>query len=154
MNRRDFFKKSATTVLSGTAVSGLVGCGRESMQRPIERGFEFSRRDETVTLYDTYAQALYFDGTMGPKTGIVKVDYILADRPVVIEFWHGHGGSQHRYILTPAHFHDLKQLKRVYLYTDEVANHKHKLFIDPTDPRWRVPGAQPVQVPLEPRGGR
>ncbi|MCB0311041.1 MAG: hypothetical protein KDD42_07390, partial [Bdellovibrionales bacterium] len=68
--------------------------------------------------------------------------------PVEMEFWHGHGGQNHRFVLLPEHFAELKQLKRVYVQTDEVAGHSHKLFIDPTDVRYRVAGALPIEVPL------
>ena len=55
---------------------------------------------ETVVMYDTHAIALYFDGTMGPKTGIIYVDYILDNVPVTLLFWHGHGGKRHEFTLT------------------------------------------------------
>jgi hypothetical protein len=101
-----------------------------------------------VTLYDTNAQALYFDGSMGPFTGVVRVAHVLANAPVTIDFWHGHGGVQHRYTLLPEHFAQLKRLQRVTLETTEVDGHRHKLFVDPVDPRYRVPGATPVAVPV------
>ncbi|MEZ4752613.1 MAG: hypothetical protein R3B54_18845, partial [Bdellovibrionota bacterium] len=75
-------------------------------------------------------------------------DYILANEPVNMQFWHGHGGKNHRFTLLPEHFEQLKQLKRVTLETDVVAGHSHKLFIDPTDVRYRVAGALPVEVPV------
>ena len=139
MNRRDF-------VLRAVASAGgilLFGCGRDadSPNRPF-------LREGSVTLYDTYAQALYMDGGMGPKTGIIKVDYILANQPVVLEFWHGHGGKNHKFTLTELHYEEIKKLKRVYVETTLVDGHKHKLFIDPADPKWRVPGSKPVVVPV------
>lgn len=136
MDRRHFLK--------GLILTGLVGCGRDEEGHRLRYGF----RAGEVVLYDTYAMALYFDGGLGPKTGIVKVDYILKNQPVTLEFWHGHGGKSHFYTLTPDHFAELKRLKRVYVETTEVASHSHKLFIDPVDPKWRVPGAQPIPVPV------
>lgn len=102
--------------------------------------------DDFVTLYDMNAQALYLDGTHGPYTGIIRVDYIIANQPITLDFWHGHG-ALHQFTLTPEHFTQLKHLERVYVETTSVANHTHRLFIEPVDPRWRVQGAQPVQVP-------
>ncbi len=138
MNRREFLLKAA---LTGGGIA-LFGCGKDSTftARAVlgERG--------SVTLYDTYAQALYMDGSQGPKTGTIKVDYIVANQPVVLEFWHGHGGKSHMFTLTQAHYDDLKKLKRVYVTTSVVDGHTHKLFIDPVDTKWRVPGAKPVVV--------
>ena len=100
-----------------------------------------------VTMYDTYAQALYFDGTYGPLTGVIYVDYVVTGTAVEIEFWHGHGGVSHRYTVGPEDFQRLKRGERVTLETTEVDGHTHTLFIDPMDPSYRVPGAAPVQVP-------
>jgi hypothetical protein len=136
MDRRHFLK--------GLLLTGLAGCGRDEEVHRLWYGF----RAGEVILYDTYAMALYFDGGLGPKTGIVKVDYILKNQPVTLEFWHGHGGKSHFYTLTPDHFAELKKLKKIYVETTAVASHTHKLFIDPVDPKWRVPGAQPVPVPV------
>jgi hypothetical protein len=140
MKRRDFVFRALAT--GGGFL--LFGCGRDE-ESSLARGL---LKEGTVTLYDTHAQALYMDGGMGPKTGIIKVDYILANQPVVLEFWHGHGGRNHRFTLTEAHYTELKKLKRVYIETTVVDGHTHKLFIDPVDPRWRVAGAKPVVVPL------
>lgn len=103
----------------------------------------------TVTMFDTHAQALYLDGTYGPLTGIIYVDYVLANTERTLEFWHGHGGQQHRFTLTPAHFAALKRGEKIYVETTEVDDHMHMLFIDPTDLEYRVEGAQPVSVPLD-----
>ncbi len=102
----------------------------------------------TVRLYDTNAVALYFDGSMGPYTGVIHVSYILANVPVTLDFWHGHDGMQHRFTLLPAHFADLKKLKRVSIETSVVEDHSHLLFIDPVSSTYRVPGTPAVDVPL------
>ncbi len=102
----------------------------------------------TVLMYDTYAQALYLDGTLGPLTGIIYVDYLLAGEPIELEFWHGHGGQQHRFTLLPEHYAQLLAGQRVTLTTTAVEDHQHELFIDPTDPTYRVPGAPGVEVPV------
>lgn len=100
-----------------------------------------------VILYDTYAQALYFDGTYGPTTGIIRAVDMGAGVDKVYEFWHGHNGIQHRFTLTAAHFATLRQKKRVNLLTTVVDDHQHQLFVDPVGATWRVPGAPPVAVP-------
>src|SRR5688572_30793222 len=68
---------------------------------------------KTVTLYDTYAVALYFDGTLGPKTGIIKVADVAAGKTLAMDFWHGHGGVLHRFTLTPDDFAKLKAKQKV-----------------------------------------
>jgi len=141
MNRREFLLKAALTS-SGLY---LFGCGRE------ESGSGFLTRGAVgergkITLYDMNAQALYMDGTFGPYTGVIKVDYIVNNQPVVLKFWHGHGGRDHMFTLQPSHYDELKKLKRVYIETTVVDSHTHKLFIDPVDPKWRVKGAQPVSI--------
>ncbi len=145
LTRREWLRLALT---SGATVCtfGIVGCGKDELQK-ISRGAVSIVRGEVI-LYDTYAMALYMDGGLGPKTGIIKVDYVLANQPLTLDFWHGHGGILHRYTVTPEHFSQLKKLKQVTLETTEVEDHTHKLFIDPNDPKWRVPGAQPVHVPI------
>jgi hypothetical protein len=101
----------------------------------------------TVTLHDTYAMALYFDGGLGPRTGIIRVSAVAAGVDLPMEFWHGHGGQQHRFTVTAAHFAALRRRERVMVETTEVDAHRHLLFIDPVDPRWRVEGAAPQTIP-------
>lgn len=102
----------------------------------------------TVRLYDTNAVAMYYDGTMGPYTGVIRVAYILADAALTLDFWHGHGGKQHRFTLLPSHYMELKRLRRVTVETSVVDGHTHTLFIDPVSPTYRVPGALPIDVPV------
>jgi hypothetical protein len=101
----------------------------------------------TVTLYDVYAMALYFDGSLGPRTGTIRVADVSASVTLPKEFWHGHGGQLHRYTVLPEHFMALKRRERVMIQTTEVEGHSHMLFIDPVDPQWRVEGAQPQTIP-------
>jgi hypothetical protein len=101
----------------------------------------------TVTLYDVYAMALYFDGSLGPRTGTIRVADVSAGVMLPEDFWHGHGGVLHRYTVQPEHFMALKRRERVMIQTTEVEGHSHMLFIDPVDPQWRVEGAQPQTIP-------
>ncbi len=101
-----------------------------------------------VKMHDTYAQALYLDGTYGPLTGVVDVVSVVAGTAITLEFWHGHGGVQHRFTITPDHFTALTRGERVTLTTTTVDGHEHMLFIDPLDEAYRVPGAPDVDVPL------
>lgn len=144
MDRREFLKIIAQAGFVG-GTFGLIGCGKQESQtlgtfalKSADRGF--------VTLYDTNAMALYFDGSLGPETGVIKVDYVKAGQTITFDFWHGHNGILHRYTVTSDHFAQLKKLQRVQIETTEVADHTHLLFIDPTDARYRVPGAKPVTV--------
>jgi hypothetical protein len=101
-----------------------------------------------IKMHDTYAQALYYDGTNGPLTGVIEVAYVLAGTSITLDFWHGHGGQLHRFTLGPSHFDELKQGKRITVGTSMVDGHAHTLFIDPRDESYRVPGALDVEVPL------
>ena len=103
---------------------------------------------EVVTMHDTYAQALYLDGTYGPLTGVISVAYVMAGAAITLEFWHGHGGVQHRFTIAPEHFASLKRGERVTITTTTVDSHEHTLFIDPLDEDYRVPGAPDVDVPI------
>jgi hypothetical protein len=129
------------TGLAVTAGGILVACGTDGGTSGLK-----DEDDDFVTLYDMNAQALYLDGSYGPFTGIIRVDYIIANAPVTLDFWHGHG-AVHKFTLTPDHYTQLKNLERVSIETTSVASHTHRLFIEPVDPRWRVQGAQPVRVP-------
>ncbi len=149
MKDRRQFLRYVWELWAGLSVLPLVvGCGRESDPAGSRRARGIRFVPGEVTLYDTYAMALYLDGSLGPKTGVVKVQYILDGNDLTLDFWHGHGGKQHRFTLTSAVYQDLKALKRVTIETTAVDGHKHKLFIDPKDSRYRVPGAQPIPVPV------
>lgn len=113
-----------------------------------DAGTDADAGQELVVLYDTYAQALYFDGSYGPKTGVIVVADMAAGIEKTYDFWHGHGGRLHRFVLTPTHFAELRRKKRVTLTTTLVDGHQHTLFVDPVDPRWRVPGAEPTTIPI------
>ena len=102
----------------------------------------------TVKLHDTYAQALYLDGTNGPLTGTVTTAQVIAGAIVTMDFWHGHGGIQHRFTLEAQHFADLVHGKRITVGTTTVDGHAHTLLIDPKDEGYRVPGAPDVDVPI------
>jgi hypothetical protein len=102
----------------------------------------------TVLMHDTNAQALYLDGALGPLTGNIKVAYVIANATITLEFWHGHGGTPHRFTLEPAHFAKLKAGEKITVGTTTVDGHAHTLFIDPKDPAYRVPGAPDVPVSL------
>ncbi len=101
-----------------------------------------------VAMHDTYAQALYLDGTYGPLTGVIEVAYVMVGAAITLEFWHGHGGTQHRFTVAPDDFAALKRGERVTITTTTVDGHAHTLFIDPLDEAYRVPGAPDVDVPL------
>jgi hypothetical protein len=103
---------------------------------------------EVVKMHDTYAQALYLDGGIGPLTGIVTVAHVIAGSTVTMDFWHGHGGQLHRFTLEPTHFDALKRGERVTIGTTTVEGHAHTLFVDPREERYRVEGAPDVDVPL------
>ncbi|MGE0786104.1 MAG: hypothetical protein AB7S26_10475 [Sandaracinaceae bacterium] len=100
----------------------------------------------TVTLHDTNAQALYFDGRYGPLTGVIHVDDIVAGRALELVFWHGHGGVDHRFTVGASDLAALARGERVMLTTTEVEGHSHMLFVDPVDERWRVSGASDRSV--------
>lgn len=103
---------------------------------------------QIVTLHDTHAQALYFDGTYGPTTGVIRVADMVAGAELTLEFWHGHGGMNHSFTIGAADFEALRRGERVTLITTEVDSHQHMLFIDPVDPRWRVAGASDETVEI------
>ncbi len=144
MNRRQFM---GSLVGAGLGVLGVAGCGRDHSAPVRPEAAGRGVWDDRVVLYDTYAMALYMDGGLGPKTGIIKVDYIVAGAAVTMKFWHGHGGKDHYFTVTPENLLDMKSLKKTYIRTTDVDGHNHKLFVDFSDPKWRVPGALPVEVP-------
>ena len=151
MDRRQFLFTFLSSA-SGLLVASLSGCGKEKTEEAAQRLLgvvETLPQRKEITLYDTNAMALYFDGGLGPKTGVIKVQYVIDNQPVKLKFWHGHGGIDHQFTVTPDDFKTLKKLKRATVTTDIVEDHSHKLFIDPVDPRYRVAGAKPVVVIVE-----
>ena len=160
MKRRDFI-----WLLGGSAIACTVGCAPEDNAPGADAATGGHDHDDanapttgdagvdgcvqqTVTMHDTYAQALYLDGSKGPLTGTVRVTQVIASAAVTMDFWHGHSGVLHRFTLEPMHFAALKQGQRVTLGTTTVEGHAHTLFVDPTDEQYRVPGAPDVEVPL------
>ena len=165
MNRRQLCAKTWQnfTVISTVALVGCGGTGESLLQdselppvqdpgdqplpaqpstephreQPRENP-EGSQDPPEQTYPDVEAQALYGDGTYGPRTGMIRGEEIAAGVPVTKEFWHGHGGEQHSFTITAEDFAKLQQGEKVTLTTDVVAGHSHKLFIDPIDPRYRV----------------
>ena len=101
-----------------------------------------------VHMHDTHAQALYLDDSLGPLTGIIRVDAVIAGVALTLDFWHGHGGVRHRFTLEPSHFEALKRGERITVGTTTVDGHAHTLFVDPVDETYRVAGAPDVPVPL------
>ena len=140
INRRELFKRFMATSI------GMMASSKRILGNTLDPLF-WDDEEDYVILYDTYAMALYMDGSLGPKTGIIKVDYILENEPITFSFWHGHSGKSHEFTLLPEHFDKLKMEQKVVLETTEVEGHQHRLFIDPTQPKWRVPGALPIKVP-------
>jgi hypothetical protein len=154
MRRRDFL-----WVIGGTSVACSIGCSEPAGPRtsggdagptsPVDANSGVDACAQAVVrMHDTYAQALYLDGTNGPLTGVITVAYVAAGTAIMLDFWHGHGGQLHRFMLDPEHFEALKQGQRVTVGTTTVENHAHTLFIDPLDEDYRVPGAPDVDVPL------
>lgn len=157
MRRREFI-----WVVGGCVITGTIGCKPD----PVIAGVDamslaaidappydaISAIDacvqSTVKMHDTYAQALYFDGSNGPLTGVITVAHTIAGAALTMDFWHGHGGVPHRFTLQPGHFDALKRGERITVGTTTVDNHSHTLFVDPTDEVYRVSGAPDIDVPL------
>jgi len=159
MQRREFL-----WILGGGVVAFEIGCQdrRGPPKSPVDAAGMPDTTDEPpdaaadgcqqayVKMHDTYAQALYLDGSLGPLTGTIEVAYVLAGTTITLDFWHGHNGVLHRYTLEPSHFEALERGERITLPTTVVDDHSHTLFIDPKDETYRVPGAPDVDVPVGP----
>jgi hypothetical protein len=157
MRRREFI-----WIVGGCAVTGTIGCRPDPVVAGVDAASLASIdappydavpasdacAQNTVKMHDTHAQALYLDGSNGPLTGIITVAHAIASATLTMEFWHGHGGVQHKFTLQPSHFAALKRGERITLGTTTVDNHSHTLFVDPRDEDYRVSGAPDVDVPL------
>ncbi len=147
LSRREFIARAASCVTTVAVLPSLSACGDFAARQSRENVPAAAVNDDGyVTLYDMYAIATYFDGGIGPETGTVTVAMVDANLPVNFVFWHGHGGKNHQFTLMPEHFQSIRDLKKTWVETTSVDGHSHKLFIDPVDPRWRVPGAEPVRI--------
>lgn len=132
--------------LAGGLALVAIGCSDADEESSSASAFASADAGALVLLYDTYAQALYLDGTYGPTTGVIRAVDMGVGADKRYDFWHGHGGIRHRFTVTAAHFAELRRKTRVSITTTIVEGHQHTLFIDPVDPRWRVPGATPISV--------
>jgi len=111
MERREFL-----WILGGGVVAFEIGCqSRHGLPgTPADAPGATDTTDEppdaaadgcqqaSVKMHDTYAQALYLDGSLGPLTGTIEVAYVLAGTTITLDFWHGHNGIMHRYTLQPS----------------------------------------------------
>ena len=146
MNRRQFLKSSGQfAAISGLSSLGvaLSGCGAESLDRGSAVA---TAAGQTVRMRDMQVTALYFDGTFGPVTGIVRVSDIIAARESTQRHWDGHG---HMFTVTTEHHAQLKRGEKVRIKTTIAEQHDHIVLIDPARP---VPGAVEVDVPLTSEG--
>jgi hypothetical protein len=161
MRRRDFILVCGSGVIDCT-----FGCAREDVIAGVDAHVDdpgnpatpdaaatSSSSDDacvpqTVKMHDTYAQALYYDGTNGPLTGIITTAQIIVGVVLTMDFWHGHNGMQHRFTLGAPELDKLKKGERITVETTTVDGHAHTLFIDPKDEGYRVPGAPDVDVPI------
>ena len=132
----------------GSGRTGGSGGGRSPDASPTVDAVAPDASCGTTIWYDTYAVALYMDGSIGPTTGTITAQFLAAGMMMTFDFWHGHDGILHRFAVTPAHIGQLLRGQRVMIETTIVADHTHMLFIDPMDSQWRLPGAQPQTVPL------
>jgi hypothetical protein len=146
VSRRQFLVRVASCVAGAALLPVVESCGPAIDGVGSGAELNSTRDDQFVTLYDTYAVATYYDVGIGPTTGTVTVAMVDANAESNLEFWHGHGGKSHHYTITPAHFQSIRDLKKTWIETTTVDGHAHKLFIDPVDPDWRVPGAKPVRI--------
>ncbi len=94
----------------------------------------------TLILSDINAISLYYDGTMGPQTGVITVDDMVLAEDKTYDFWHGHGGSSHQFTVTSNDFIQIRSGLKVSIETDLVDSHSHTLFIDPTSDEFKVLG--------------
>lgn len=156
MRRRDFLLGSAAGALAACALdrdppsldAGPHADDDATPAPPVDASTQpdAAACTRTITLYDTNAVALYFDGSIGPLTGVIRVAEIAAGVALPRDFWHGHGGQLHHFTVTAADLAALRRGQRVMIATTVVDDHQHQLFIDPLDPTWRVPGAPPVTI--------
>src|SRR5688572_6854096 len=155
MRRREFLLLSVTVACANESgspapdASDTSDAGASDALLPVDTdgGVDACVAD-IVLMHDTHAQALYLDGTLGPLTGIVRVAMVVASTAVTLDFWHGHGGVSHRFVLAPSHFEALKRGEKITVGTTTVDGHAHTLFIDPRDEDYRVSGAPDVEVSL------
>ncbi len=70
------------------------------------------------------------DGTFSSMPCISEDD-VAAGEAKTYEFWHGHGGKNHKFTVDSESFAKLKAGESVEIYTDVVTGHRHALKIDP-----------------------
>ena len=154
LNRRSLLGKSGMTLSAGLALL-LQSCGSSTpMSRSKSEQEEASADEKPVEteeekeaklivtemegelgvdyamVQDFHAYNIYFDGTRGPKTGIIKATKMQLGKTVDLEFWHGHGGKNHRFVVTQKEYQQIIRGKVVDIQTDSVQNHTHTVRLD------------------------
>jgi hypothetical protein len=140
VDRRLFLRLSAGSGLGFLGLS-LTGCGDESSAKLAADSL--AAQNPTVMMTDIRIIALYSDGTFGPVTGVLRVEDIVARRPVTLDHWDSHG---HKFTIALEHHAALKRGEKIKIKTTIAQSHDHLVLVDPAN---HVPGAQPVAVPLE-----
>ena len=71
------------------------------------------------------------DGTIY-KMPFITADQIRAGEPLNFEFWHGHTGKSHRFMVTADDLRRVSEGEDVEIYTDVIEGHRHAVRL----PRW------------------
>ncbi len=139
----------ASVLSCGSEVINERGYATSNDANPIDPDDAAIDMGPTTEMFDLYAMAYFQDGSLGPRAAVIKMEYLIANKNVEVEFWHGHNGVMHKFVLGPAEFAKIKSGEKFELETTEVDGHTHKLFIDSSDLKWRVENAVAKKVPIK-----
>jgi hypothetical protein len=136
MDRRQFLQSLALSSFGVLGVSKLLKASQ----------FQIADQEKDTCLYASIQSFGYYQGltptqqrspnrTDGTTYKMPCIDQLDIDHGEdrAYNFWHGHGSSTHKFIVTAEDFLRLKNGESIEIYTDIVDGHRHALKIDPKD---------------------
>jgi hypothetical protein len=130
MNRREFFQALGAGALISWAWPVLGG---DPSLDGAQDGIQTFAYNQGLGPAESRS-ASRTDGTIY-KMPFITADQIRAGEPLNFEFWHGHTGKSHRFIVTVEHLQRVSEGGDVEIYTDVIEGHRHAVKL----PRWSPP---------------
>lgn len=139
MQRRRFLAHLCGVPLVGFAAAVVTGCSDDLNDRGTSRPKDTAAEPDKVQTFGYY-QGLGANETRNPgrtdgttyMMPCVSHADIVAGVEKVYEFWHGHGGRQHKFTVTANDFSKLLRGESVEIYTSVVEDHRHSAMVTPT----------------------
>jgi hypothetical protein len=135
MQRRDFLSSSLKMPLTILGL-GLISGRSLNSAFACESDFAAKQGIKTFAFYQGLGpiQVRSPNRTDGTNFSMpcISEDDVTAGEAKSYEFWHGHGGKNHKFTIDADGFSKLAAGESIEIFTDVVTGHRHALKIDPS----------------------